>query len=499
MSSATSPPTTLHLAAGRSRPQRAWWSALAVSSLASVSCRSVAPDPSPDGAAATTTVTAAPSTSAMPNQPEATAAATTSPSTDAEHELRARAFAEELRRADYAAAVARFDATMSAALPSAALEQTWKSLQQGVGAFKALGSARTEKEGAYQVVRLRCEFERATLEMKLAFDAQHRIAGLFFTPPTAEYSLPSYAKPERVEERELTVGEGEWALPATLTLPRGVAKAPAVVLVHGSGPNDRDESVGANKPFRDLALGLGARGIATLRYEKRTKVHGPKLAADLSLTVNEETVHDAVLAVAKLRSMPEIDPSRVFIAGHSLGGMLAPRIAERAPELRGLVVLAGNTRAVYDMVPEQIAYIASLDGRTSDEESAQLAEVKRVAERIRALEAGAAPNPGERLLGAGAAYWKDLAGYDPPARARALGKPIFVAQGGRDYQVTKVDFEAWKKALDGRPGAKLVLYPELNHLLGAGTGPSHPQEYEQRAEVDAKLLGDLTAFIDGLK
>jgi uncharacterized protein len=495
-----SPSTHRLHASGRARAPLEWPFALVVCSLATASCRSVGPESSSDGAGTTTSPAAAPPfASSMPTQPEASTSAPMSPSADADHEHIARAFVAELSRGDFPAAAGRFDATMSAALPSSALEQTWKGLQQGVGAFEAAGGARKEKEGAYEVVRLRCEFERATLEAKLAFDGERRIAGLFFTPPTAEYSLPSYAKPERIEEREVAVGSGAWILPGTLVLPRGVAKAPAIVLVHGSGPNDRDESVGANKPFRDLAHGLGALGIATLRYDKRTKVHGAKLATDLSLTVNEETVHDAVLAVTLLRSMPEIDPARVFVAGHSLGGMLAPRIAERAPELRGIVVLAGNTRAVYDMVPEQLAYIASLDGRTTEDENAQLAEVKRVAERIRALEAGAAPNPGERLLGAGAAYWKDLAGYDPPARARALGKPVFVAQGGRDYQVTKVDFEAWKKALDGRPGAKLVLYPELNHLLGSGTGPSHPQEYEQRAEVDATLVRDLSLFIDGLK
>ena len=89
---------------------------------------------------------------------------------------------------------------------------------------------------------------------------------------------------------------------------------PGVVLVHGSGPNDRDETIGPNKPFRDLAWGLATRGIAVLRYEKRTKRHRLKMALLAnSLTVKEETIDDAVAAVTTLHAVEEIDASRIFV------------------------------------------------------------------------------------------------------------------------------------------------------------------------------------------
>ena len=149
-------------------------------------------------------------------------------------------------------------------------------------------------------------------------------------------------------------------MPGTLSMPVGRGAA-AIVLVHGSGPNNRDETLGPNKPFRDLAWGLAQRGIAVLRYEKRTRQHGAKLAAaNRNFTVREETTEDAVLAVKLLRSRKEFDPKRIFVLGHSLGGTLAPRIAVEDGALAGIIILAGATRPLQDVAREQLVYLSSI-------------------------------------------------------------------------------------------------------------------------------------------
>jgi hypothetical protein len=153
------------------------------------------------------------------------------------------------------------------------------------------------------------------VDIQVAFDPAQRIAGLFFVP----YPPPSYVKPNAFRETEVMVGTGEWALAGTLTLPLGPSVCPAVLLVHGSGPHDRDETVGATKPFRDLAWGLGSQGIAVLRYEKRTKQHAAKLGAiGGPLTVKDETIDDVLAAVALLRQTEGIETTRIFVLGHSL-------------------------------------------------------------------------------------------------------------------------------------------------------------------------------------
>ena len=165
-------------------------------------------------------------------------------------------------------------------------------------------------------IRDSCRFEAAAVEMKVVFDAASRIAGFFVVPAQAHHAwtCPAYADTLRFTEREVTVGAPGWPLPGTLTVPAGPGPHPAVLLVHGSGPNDRDETVGHNRPFRDLAWGLASRGVAVLRYEKRTRAHAARVAEMLdSLTVREETVDDAVAALASLLSLIHIsEPTRPY-------------------------------------------------------------------------------------------------------------------------------------------------------------------------------------------
>lgn len=293
----------------------------------------------------------------------------------------------------------------------------------------------------------------------------------------------------------MAIADGDCPLPATLTMPNGPGPFPAVVLVHGSGPNDRDESIGPNKPFKDLAWGLATRGIAVLRYEKRTKQCPTQMVQSLAtLTVNEETVNDALAAVAYLRGVPAVDPDRVFVLGHSLGGTVAPRIAARDPRLAGLILLAASNRNLADLMVEQNEYLALSDGNITADEQQALADLRRQAERAKALDF----KEGEVILGAGRAYWADILAYDPIATARSLAVPMLVLQGERDYQVTLVDFAAWKEGLAGRAGVQFKSYPALNHLFIAGSGQPNPGEYDVPGNVAREVVDDIAAWIAGL-
>ncbi len=139
-------------------------------------------------------------------------------------------------------------------------------------------------------------------------------------------------------------------------------------MVHGSGASDRDETVGANKPFRDLAYGLAERGIAVIRYDKRTKVYGADSApAGKEITFDEESVDDALSAIKLARSIPTINPERIYILGHSLGGTLAPRIVQRSDKVpAGIILLAGAARPLEDLFISQVKFLASALPSTKD-------------------------------------------------------------------------------------------------------------------------------------
>lgn len=306
-------------------------------------------------------------------------------------------------------------------------------------------------------------------------------------------------------ERELTLGADGYVLPATLTLPREAVEAgrrvPCLILVHGSGPQDRDETLGPNKPFRDLAWGLAERGIATLRYDKRTKVYGADcVPAGRELDYDTETVDDAVAAVALAQTLPELAPDSIYLLGHSLGGTLAPRIAGRASGLAGIVILAGLARGMEDALVEQVEYIASTDSLASSEAMApmvraQIEQLKLQAANVKKVGTMAFDESIPLPLGLPRSYWQMAVDYKPVATASRLALPILVLQGERDYQVTMLDFGLWRLGLQYAPKASFKSYPTLNHLLQEGTGKAVPAEYTRPSVVPAYVVDDIALFL----
>jgi dienelactone hydrolase len=310
-----------------------------------------------------------------------------------------------------------------------------------------------------------------------------------------EYTPPDYVTYAKFKESSITVDAGTgWSLPGTLTMPVGDGPFPAVVLVHGSGPADRDAAFGPNRPFRDIAWGLASRGIAVLRYDKRTLAHRARIQALETFTVKDETIDDALAAVKVLRATAGIRQDRIFVAGHSLGGMLAPRIGAADPKLGGLIVLAGAVRPLADSNLSQTRYLAEVDGIVSEAEKTQIADAEAIVARVKTLKPGDPPLTGP-LASDPVSYVIDLRGYDPPAAAKTLGLPMLVLQGERDYQVTMDDFAAWRAALGSRTDVRLTSYPALNHLLMAGTGKSTPAEYRVEGHVDEAVVRDIAAWV----
>jgi hypothetical protein len=419
--------------------------------------------------------------------------AAAAPAGEAARKAAAEALVAALAKGDFAAAGKDFDDAMNKALPEDKLQATWAAIQKQVGPFRKQLGVRAEAGKKYQFVYVTCHFEKMDLDARVVFDGE-KVTGLQFRPAQSahDFKAPPYARPESFREVPVVVGEGgDWPLPGTLALPKGDGPFPAVVLLHGSGPQDRDETIGPNKPLRDLAWGLASQGIAVLRYEKRTREHGPRWKA--SMTFREETVDDALAAVALLRKRPEVDGKRVFVLGHSLGALAAPEVGRRDPALAGLIVMAGNTRPLEDLVLEQITYIRSLhpDKDDKDELEKLRKQVARVKERGLTAEVPASELP----LGAPAAYWLALRDYDPAATAARLKLPMLVLQGERDYQVTMADFDGWRKALAGRPGVRLKSYPKLNHLFMEGEGKAKPEEYQKAGHVSREVVDDVAAWV----
>ncbi len=409
--------------------------------------------------------------------------------------VRAKALVGDLAAGRMHAVTAQFDARMRSALPPAKLAQVWAQIQAQAGAFRSTGDATLTHAGRYRIVLVDCAFAHAHLDAKVVYGSSGKVSGLFFVPHAPRHPKRAAVLPAGLIERAVTVGRAPWKLPGTLTLPPGQGPFPAVVLVAGSGPQDQDETIGPNKIFRDLAWGLAQKGIAVLRYEKRTKQYPVACAKLHPFTLDDETIDDARAAVTLLAHTRHIDRHEIFVLGHSLGGMAAPRIAKNDPQVAGLIIMAGSVRPLQDLIVSQVLYLARLDHSLSPAEEHQIAEARAIKAKIDdpKLRAGDTINVfGAKTPGS---YWLFLRRYHPDRVAAGLHIPMLILQGGRDYQVTQADFRLWKQALNGHPNVTFKLYPELNHLFMAGHGPSSPEEYSKPGHVDGQVIGDIATWI----
>ena len=296
---------------------------------------------------------------------------------------------------------------------------------------------------------------------------------------------------------EITVGKGsEWELSGLLALPKGVrGRIPAVVLVHGSGPQDMDETIFANKPFKDIAEYLASHGIAVLRYNKRTFTHPARIMENFrNFTVKEETVDDAILAANLLRNDNRIDSKKIFLLGHSLGGMVAPRIDAEGGNFAGIIIMAGSPRRFADIWHDQaLNAIETLSENDKIIGRAQIAEVMTYFDLFRNMADEEAKN--YTLLNATGNYWKDLDIYPSNEYLKNINKRILIMQGEKDFQVfADKDFAQYQTLLGGKANVTFKLYPNLSHLFMTSTTGTI-DEYAISDHVNSVVLNDIVSWI----
>lgn len=175
---------------------------------------------------------------------------------------------------------------------------------------------------------------------------------------------------------------------------------------------------------------------------------------------------------------------------------MLPRVAAAEPAVAGLAILAGGAQPLHWAAVRQFRHLAALNAPGAAASQAAVEAATRQAELIDSPRLTAATSDSELPFGVPAAYWLDLRGYDPAAAAAALGKPLLIVQGGRDYQATAADdLSRWRAALDGRPGVTIRVYDADDHLFFPGSGPSSPAGYEPAQHVDPAVVADLAAWL----
>ena len=402
----------------------------------------------------------------------------------------------QLLKQDFKGIRSRFDSQMES-LSEDMLKESWEKVVIEAGTLMQILPAEFTEKDHHRIIVIKCQFQRFNVDVQIVFNEKEQISGLFFIPINMPYHTPEYVDKSLFHELDVTVGEGKWALPGTLTLPEGSGPFPCVILVHGSGPNDRDETIGPNKPFRDLAWGLASQGAAVLRYDKRTFKYAKEFTAqDIDeITVKEEVIDDAQEAVHLMHNTEFIDPKNIFVLGHSLGATVMPRIAIDQ-DLSGVIMMAGITRSLEETILDQLTYLYNLTGSITEEQKQELETLKVNVAKLKDPELVDTMSRQDMPLGIPMVYWKDLHDNNPVDVVKNIKIPILILQGERDYQVlAAVDFEGWKKALNNNKYASFKVFPKLNHLFITGEGKSTPQEYAVEGHVHKDVIDILVKWI----
>jgi pimeloyl-ACP methyl ester carboxylesterase len=321
----------------------------------------------------------------------------------------------------------------------------------------------------------------------------------------ASWKTPPYAV-EDVPCIPLTIGKGLYRVAAELSLPVSIKpsqKYPCIIFIGGSGPMDKDSTIGALKPFMDMALGLANRGIASCRFAKfSSTTAGKLLTRNTTVTLTDEYVYHVRHAIRKVHQHPNIDHDRIFLLGHSLGGLIAARLAAAEPAIAGCVLMACPAQPLYRCAIRQLRYFKSLDECLSplsadDPSTDNTIEVLEKQSELADGPTMTLSTPASQLpFGLGPAYWLEYREFGPIRSLQRSECPVLVLQGERDYQVTvNDDYAAFYAKFKDRQNVHFRLYEKLNHLFIPGEGKCTLAEYDIGGNVDMVVVDDIEQWV----
>ena len=420
--------------------------------------------------------------------------------TGADQEKTAEALCEALREGDFETAKTYYSSGMKKAVEEETLKTSYLQFDRMTGPLtgEVRLTSQIEQNDQFRSCFVTEERENGRLLVHVLINQKNgKVEGLHLNcEPYADLVSNTV-----FEEVPVTVGkDSAHPLEGLLALPKGVEKPPVVLLIAGSGPCDRNETLYLNTPMRDIAHALAEQGIASLRYDKRFAAY-PELAADKAFlpTLEAEVLDDAASAIELLREDPRVDGNGIFVLGHSLGGSLTPYFAAEYPFLQGIISVAGTLRPLYELFYDQNQELGKKLLETADKKTAktvekQLAEIEEDIEVLRGDFTDVKDD--EILMGMQASYQKSLKQYAGEQYIDTVALPVFVLQGGMDFQVfPETDLPKWQAALKDRDNAWTKVYPQLNHLMMPSDGQRNQQEYLTPGTVDKAVTDDIAAFI----
>lgn len=403
-------------------------------------------------------------------------------------------YAEEMATGNFANISSNFSGDIKKKLNEDALKDTWDGVVKDIGKYEGVNDVSYKEEKNVATTDVIIKYELNGLKLTISYDSNENVAGLYMNYAPIKEGVTSN---DKFGEQEIQIGNDDKKLDGILTLPKNVEKPPVVILVQGSGQSDMDETIGAvsNTPFKDIAHGLAENGIASIRYNKRYYQYPETAPKDM--TIQDEVINDVNLAIDLAYNNSSLDSEKIFVVGHSLGGMLAPEIAKGNEKVSGIVSLAGSPRKLEDLIYDQNEdAVNAMTDKNDAEKKEMMKQVKDAVDMVKNLKES---DKSQAVLGINSEYWISLNNINTPEILKELSIPMLFLQGEDDFQVyADVDYKQWEDLCKGKDNATFKLYPNLNHLFMQSNGKKDVTEYDVKGTVDSNVISDISNWINNI-
>ncbi len=424
------------------------------------------------------------------------------------HLERAQAMFTLLRLTEYETITREFDTSIVKITPLQ-LAKEWRKREESLGAYKRILSTSAEQFATGDLVTIETEFALLPLDIKFSFTDKHLLNGIAFSGATAKYKMPQYVRMDSIEERSIVIGAGSaYPLDGVLTLPKNrstTATLPIAILLHGAGAEDKDRTSGPLKPSKDLALGLAMRGIASIRFDKRTKRYALQGAEATTFTVREEVIDDAVAALEAARMLAgqsyNIDEKNISIIAPNLAATLLPRIYDRDAEknprqarIKAGVLLAPHAQSWLESIRTRFKRAFMLDGNINADEQRVMTTLEREI-KTATSDTLSRKTPLNKLpFNLPASFWMDVRAYNHIKALQNAPFPMLILHGERDSYMSFADeFPKWKEIFAAKKNVEWKSYPKLVNLLVPQ--PPEKEIVERPANIPQEVIRDVAEWI----
>ncbi len=415
----------------------------------------------------------------------------------------AKEFLQNMIDKQYEKAHNYFDENVKNLMTIEKLQETHGQLNTAFGVFSQFGDIGNSKMENMKIAEVIMKYEKNNLNTRLVFDTTNKIAGLFFIPTyeRTNKNAVTYIDTSRFTEEDVEFGNPDWSIKGSLCIPKYKKSMYAIVMLSGSGPNNRNSEIGPNVPFLDIAQGLASSGIMTLRFDKRTKLYGKKMyeTTNSHITLKEEYYDDtdyAIDFISRYADYLKVNLKGLIILGHSQGGSVLPYIMKNSKfkdKISGGIFMAAPARNFEDILLDQYNYLFTLDNVLEQKEQDELNKLKLQIAKVKDL----ANHKDDKYLPMNLPYeyWVSINECKPIENIKINDKPIFFLQGGKDYQVTLQDLNLFETALANKKNTKFKFYDNLSHIFMQVEGKPNPDMYTQKNNVDPEVIKDIEKWV----